>query len=227
MTLFTPGNNNKLSDAEKSSGRVLNSAHLEQVVSILYLWVHGDQHLKWDAHVLNLCKKISQMLAVLCRIRKDLSRSMLSQQYLPCIQPCTGFAISVWGSSFENDRHLKSRLQHRLRHGWNYVRIVTGNFDFIKIRGADLMRELRWQSLDIRCDNSTSTFMYTCISEAASIRLINELFMNVGVNSYPTRTAVQGDVHVPKPNNELYRQSFKYRSVILCIVSWYKECPKN
>ena len=39
--------------------------------------------------------------------------------------------------------------------------------------------------------------------------------MNADVHSYPTRAATQGDVHVPKPNNELYCQYFKYRSAIL------------
>ena len=134
---------------------------------------------------------------------------MLCHQYLFCIQPCIDYAISAWGSCSENNKHLISRLQHRA------TRIVTGNFDFIIIRGADLLRESRWQSLDTRRDYYTSTFMYKCINEAAPIRLINELVMTADVHSYPTRAATQGDVHVPKPNNELYRQSFKYRSAIV------------
>ena len=31
----------------------------------------------------------------------------------------------------------------------------------------------------------------------------------------PIPSELQLNVHVPKPNNELYRQSFKYRSAIL------------
>ena len=57
--------------------------------------------------------------------------------------------------------------------------------------------------------------MYKCINGAATIRLINELVMTADVHSYPTRAATQEDVHVSKPNNELYRQYFKYRSAIL------------
>ena len=159
-------------------------------------------------HVLHLCKKLSQKLAVLCRLRKVLSRNMVCHQYPLCIQPCIDFAISVLGSCSENNKYLISRLKHRA------ARIVTGNFDFINIRGADLLRELRWQSLDVRRDYYTSTLMYKCIYEAAPIRLINELRMTADLHSYPTRAATQ-DVHVPKRNNELYRQSFKYHSVIL------------
>ena len=49
----------------------------------------------------------------------------------------------------------------------------------------------------------------------APIRLINEVVMTANVHSYPTRAAQHGDVQVPKPNVELYRQSFKYRAAVL------------
>ena len=49
----------------------------------------------------------------------------------------------------------------------------------------------------------------------APIRLINEVIMTADVHSYPTRAAQHGDVQVPKPNIELYRQSFKYRAAVL------------
>ena len=129
MTLGTPGNMNRLSDEEKSAGLSLDDTNLEQVASCPYLGVHVDQHLKWDGHILNLCKKISQKLAVLCRLRKVLSKRMLCQQYLLCIQPCIDYAISVWGSCSEQNKALISRLQHRA------ARIVTGNFDYINVRG--------------------------------------------------------------------------------------------
>ena len=108
MTLGTLGNMNKLSDEEKSASLVLNNTNLEQVVSCPYLGVHVDQNLKWDGHILNLCKKISQKLAVLFRLRKVLSERMLCQQYLLCIQPCIDDAISVWGSCSEQNKALIS-----------------------------------------------------------------------------------------------------------------------
>ena len=197
-----------LSDEEKSAGLALDDTNLEQVVSCPHLGVHVDQHLEWDGHILNLCKKISQKLAVLCRLRKVLSKRMLCQQYLLCIQPCIDYAISVWGSCSEQNKALISRLQHRA------ARIVTGNFDFINVRGADLLKEL-WQSLNTRRDYYTATLMYKCINEVAPIRLINEVIITADVHSYPTRAAQHADVQVPKPNIELYRQSFKYRAAVL------------
>ena len=49
----------------------------------------------------------------------------------------------------------------------------------------------------------------------APIRLINGVVVTADVHSYPSRAAQHGDVHVPKPNIELYRQSFKYRAAVL------------
>ena len=77
------------------------------------------------------------------------------------------------------------------------------------------MKELGWQSLDTRRDYYTATLMYKCVNETAPIRLIDELVMTADVHSYPTRAANNGDVLLPKPNNELFRQSFKYRSAML------------
>ena len=39
-------------------------------------------------------------------------------------------------------------------------------------------------------------------------RLVNEVVMTPDVHSYSTRATHQGDVHMPKSNIELYRQSY-------------------
>ena len=169
MTLGTLRNMNKLSDEEKSAGLALDHTKLEQVVSCPYLGVHVDQHLKWDGHILNLCTKISQKLAVLCRLRKVLSKRMLCQQYLLCIQPCIDYAISVWGSCSQQNKALIARLHHRA------ARNVTGNFDFINVRGADLLTELGWQSLNLRRYYYTATVIYKCINEMAQRPSLTQL----------------------------------------------------
>ena len=75
--------------------------HCNEVTDCPYLGIQLDQCLKWDARVLNLCKKVASKLSVLNRLRNILSREMLStcsRQNLLCIQPCIDYAISVWGT---------------------------------------------------------------------------------------------------------------------------------
>ena len=62
-----------------------------------------------------------------------------------------------------------TRLQHHA------ARIVTGIFDFINFRGADLMETLGWHSFDNRRDYFTATMMFKCINGLVPLRLINEL----------------------------------------------------
>ena len=56
--------------------------------------------------------------------------------------------------------------------------------------------------------------MHKCM-EVVHTRLINEVVMIADAHSHPTRAVQHGDVHVPKPNIESYRQSFRYLTAIL------------
>ena len=98
MLTSSRNNFNKIADADNSLNLSLHDAPLSQVTDCPYLGIQLDQCLKWDARVLNLCKKVASKLSVLNRLRNILSREMLSRQYLLYIQPCIDYAISVWGT---------------------------------------------------------------------------------------------------------------------------------
>ena len=55
-------NLNKMADADNILNLSLHDAPLSQVTDCPYLWIQLDQCLKWDAHVLNLCKKVASKL---------------------------------------------------------------------------------------------------------------------------------------------------------------------
>ena len=187
----------------------LHDAPLSQVTDCPYLGIQLDQCLKWDAHVLNLCKKVASKLSVLNRLRNILSREMLSRQYLLCIQPCIDYAISVWGTCSKQLKDMITRLQHRA------ARIVTGIFDFINFRGANLMENLGWHSFDKRRDYFTATMMFKCINGLAPLRLTNELSAIGDAHSANTRASSNGNILVPMPHVEQFRNSFKYRGAVL------------
>ena len=54
------------------------------------------------------------------------------------------YAISVWGYCSETNKDLVTRLQHRA------ARIITGEWDYIVVRGADLVDEMGWQTFEQR-----------------------------------------------------------------------------
>ena len=202
-------NLNKMADADNILNLSLHDAPLSQVTVCPYLGIQLDQCLKWDAHVLNLCKKVASKLSVLNRLRNILSREMLSRQYLLCIQPCIDYAISVWGTYSKQLKDMITRLQHRA------ARIVTGIFDFINFRAANLMENLGWHSFDKRRDYFTATMMFKCINGLAPLRLTNELSVIGDAHSANTRASSNGNILVPMPHVEQFRNSFKYRGAVL------------
>ena len=221
MLIATEGNLNRVALEERPLSLELNGITLEQVPNTPYPGLQLDDKLRWEAHVQKLCRNVSSKLAVLNRLRKVLNKTLLHKQYISCIQPCIDYAVSVWGSCSEQTKYLICRPQRRA------ARIIAGNFDFINTRGADLMKDLGWQTLDIRRDYFLSTLMYKCIKGNAPVRLTNELIMTADTHDCITRASTRGVLQVPKPSSELFRNSFRYKGTTLwnSLPSHIKDAP--
>ena len=102
-------------------------------------------------------------------------------------------------------KNLVSRLQKRA------ARIVKGEFDYVNIRGTDLMNDLGWQSIDTRKKYFLSSLMYKTIHGQAPIWLSNNVLMANENHNRSTRYASNQNVVVPKPNYEIFRKSFQYQ----------------
>ena len=113
----------------------------------------------------------------------SIEQKLLCDQYIACIQPCIDYAVSFWGSCSEQTKDLICRLQRRA------ARIITGNFDFIDTRGADLMKDFGWQTLDIREDYFLSTLMYKYIKGNAPVQLPYELIMTADTHDCNTKAS--------------------------------------
>ena len=202
-------NMNRLNEASKSLDIQLQNEMLNQVSDHPYLGLQLDNTLKWNSHIMKLCKNVSGKLALLNRVRRFFNRNVLSNLYKSIVQPSLDYAVSVWGYCSDANKYLVIRLQHRA------ARIVTGNRDYINVRGVDLVRELGWQTVDQRRNYFTATLMYRCISETAPQRLINKLVMTCDTHDIPTRSSQNYTVQIPQPKYEIFRNSFKYQGAVL------------
>ena len=61
---------------------------------------------------------------------------MLMLIYSIIIQPKFDYAITIWGYTCANNLHKIQRLQNRA------ARNVTGNYDYVTTRGAELVKRL-------------------------------------------------------------------------------------
>ena len=188
---------------------LLNGIPINEATNHPYLGLQLENNLKWDSQIMKICKIVSGKLAQLSRLSKFINKPTLNELYKTIIQPSLDYAISIWGYGSESNKHLVKRLQHRA------ARIVTGNRDYINVRGSDLLNELGWQTVEQRRDYFTATLMYKCIHGIAPQRLMNELVMSNETHNIPTRSTQNFNVQVPEPKYEIFRNSFRYQGALL------------
>ena len=87
--------------------------------------------------------------------------------------------------------------------------------DFINVRGSDLVNELGWQTFDQRRDYFTAMLVYKIIHEIAPKRLIDSFILSRYTHDLPTRSSVNGNLQLPRPNCEIFKCSLKYQGAIL------------
>ena len=77
------------------------------------------------------------------------------------IKPVFDYAITLWGYTCKINILKVQRLQNRA------ARIVTGNFDYINVRGIDLVIHLNWMNIEQRRHYVMALLMLKCIHNLA------------------------------------------------------------
>ena len=186
-----------------------NDEVLNRVENCMYLGLSLDSNLKWDSHIQRICQNVSYKLMLLNRLKKFLSSEVLRKIYVTNIQPCIEYGISIWGHCSEHNKSMIQRLQHRA------ARIILNNFDFVNVRGDDLMQQLRLQSFDQRRDYYMATEMHKCVYKTAPVHLTNEIVLMSNTHEIATRSSINDVLQIPEPNCEIFKSSFKYQSACL------------
>ncbi len=144
-------------------------------------------------------------LATLSRSRLFLNQNELSKIYKTTVQSSIDYVLSIcmiWGNCNEYSKNMIFRLQKRA--AW----IVTGNFDFINVRGQDIMNELGWQTLEQSKKYYVSSLMFKSIHGLNMLNMLtmlnphwinNNILMAWENHDRNTRFTNNMNVAVPKP----------------------------
>ena len=187
----------------------INDVRIEQVQSMKYLGIYIDNKLSWDVQCDKLCSNVASKISVLRRIRQFCRPSTLKLIYERTIQPFFYYACSVWF-------HTKQGNISKLQRAQNYAAIIiTGNFDYVNFRSADLLYELNWASVKERCDYFTPIMMYKSINGLTAPHLTDSIVRTNEARDRNTRLANSYDVHVLSHNNEILNRSFVYNGSVL------------
>ncbi len=82
---------------------------------------------------------------------------MLEQAYKTIIQPNIDYCITVWGYA----PNIHTNMVHSLQKGG--ARIVSGNYDRA-IREIDVVKQLKWETVEERRDYFAAVLMYRCLN---------------------------------------------------------------
>jgi hypothetical protein len=186
----------------------LDNQPVKNVTVTKYLGVQVDANLKFDKHIHEVIKNITGKLSWLGRLRQNVPRYILELVYKTYIIPLFDYASTVWGCTNVNIKVIQ-RLQNRA------ARIVTGCFDFINIRGIDLVKQLKWQNMQERINYFLCIHMYNCIHGNAPSHLVNSIVMACDVHDVNTRLASTLNVAIPECRTEIFKRSFIYRASVI------------
>ena len=98
----------------------------------------------------------------------------------------TDNAIPVWGFTSQLNLSRVQRLQNRA------ARIITGNVDYINVRGIDIVKRLKWMNVIARRDYVVALTVFKCIRGIAPtyisdfITICNEVAIRDTRNSTST-----------------------------------------
>ena len=164
--------------------------------------IKKKKNLSFNKHIDHLIKKISPKIAVLHRLRYRLPVS-LNQIYLAIVQSTFDYCLSVWGNTSKQNLKAIQCLQNRA------ARAVTGIFDY-NYSVSKIINDLSWMNIKQRFSYFLGILVYKCLNNLAPEYLSSLLTYVSDTQPYPTRTAINKYLALPKPKLSLMKQSFQY-----------------
>ena len=181
----------------------VDNCQIKQVDVMNYLGLEIDEALTWNAYITKLCKKLSFKISKLARLRKVLDQSTLKKIYSSTIQPCIDYAISVWGNTTNQNLNKVQRLQNHC------ARIIENNFDYVNVRGLQLVSNLGWMNVRERFMYFQVLLIYKCIYGLAPTYLTNNVIFDFEVSKRTTRTH-EMNLYLSMPDSEFHKNMLFY-----------------
>ena len=102
-----------------------------------------------------MCKKLVFIISRLSRLRHVLAPRILTYIYQGIIQHRFDYAITIWGFTSKYNLAKVQRLQNRV------ARNITGDFDYVHVRGMDIVK--KWMNVIQRRDYFVALSVFKCI----------------------------------------------------------------
>ena len=144
---------------------LMNKKAIEQKEVVKYLGILVDEHLNWKHQTINISKKVSRGIGIVCKLSKCMNIQLLKCIYYSLVYSHLSYGIHVWGSACSTELKDLLILQKKA------VRIMTGNRYYQKHgepgplpHSSPLFKELEILKLDDIFKLNVSKFIYSSLS---------------------------------------------------------------
>jgi len=203
-------------DVSKNFDVSVNNDKLELVNKFKYLGVWIDENISWSDHIDAMCKKVSQRLGILKRVRPYINLETSKKLYNALILPLLEFNCVVWSNTTETNLNRVQKLQNRA------ARIIL-RCPF-RTHVDDMLKVLKWQRCNKRYDYHKSVLMYKCVNRLVPNYLNNIFISNNTLHEHNTRGSKNLFIH--GTGNESAKRKFSYQGSLMWnqIPIHIKEC---
>ena len=126
--------------------------------------------------------------------------------YQGIIQPRFDYALTIWEFTSQYNLSKVQRLQNRA------ARIITGEFDYIHVRGIDIVKNLKWMNLIQRRDYFVALSMFKCIHGMSPSYLSDCITMYNEIKGVDADTKVGGTPYMSTQREVLEGQTGSHRA---------------
>ena len=197
QTVFNWYNDNKL-DLR------CNGIILQQRDCFKYIGIVIYNQFKWERRINEVAKRITFNNARLRMLRNILPRNVLIKIFNATSIPIIDYASSVWdGFSTTLGSRIK-RLETAA------ARAITGNYDFINVRGDTLFNDLGFTRFNDRYNYQIALLMFKAIHAIAPAYICDNVCFSYEVNGRNLRFYDNMTLHQPIPNYEICKRYLAY-----------------
>ena len=186
---------------------LINNQPIPRTDSYSCLGVNVDERLSWEKHIDNICSKVGAGIGAMRRIKPFVPLPTLTMLYNAIVQPYFDYCSPLWDNCGIGMKNRLQKYQNRA------ARVITGaNYD---VRSADLLKNLRWEPLEVRRNYLKAIFMYKIINGHTAPNLKESFRSNNEIdNSYNLRNR-ETDLALPMPKKEFGKRCFNYNGASL------------
>ena len=173
---------------------------VNQVSGLKYLGVQIDQHLNFNDHIDEVCKKLRRALGILRRASPFIDQCTRITLYNTLLLPHFDYCSTVWGSGISKGNLLKlQRIQNCA------MRIILNCDSRTHIH--DMLHELKWLNVEQRLLYNLNCLVWKSCNQKTPSYLQNIFTSQSAIHGYNTRSASQGAFAVQSSHKQSLLQN--------------------